>query len=110
MNTQVEIAFQQEDAGAEVLLGRGGLDVGELVAEGEPVAPDVDVDERDRYWVRFTSGKTGKPRSFPNSQRNIALQAIYIAAEFSYQPRDVESALAKDGLRWVCPEAVATLK
>ncbi|MDJ0015492.1 class I adenylate-forming enzyme family protein [Rhodococcus erythropolis] len=89
MNTAREIEFQMEDAHASILLGTGGLDIAKLIADGDPVTPEIEVNEQDPYWVRFTSGTTGQPRSFPNSQRNITIQCIYTAAELRYRSDDI---------------------
>jgi acyl-CoA synthetase (AMP-forming)/AMP-acid ligase II len=75
--------------GAGLLLGRGGVDVAELIAGAEPVAPDIEVGEQNPYWIRFTSGTTGQPRAFANSHRNITIQAVFGAAEFGYRPDDI---------------------
>jgi long-chain acyl-CoA synthetase len=89
MNTAGEIEFQMRDARAGLLLGRGGVDIAELIAGAEPGAPDIEVGEQDPYWIRFTSGTTGLPRAFANSHRNMTIQAVFSAAEFGYRYDDI---------------------
>ena len=89
LNTPTEVEFQLKEAGAKLVISEDGLSVREVIARGEQVVHESDVEETSPYWVRFTSGTTGLPRAFPNFQRNITLQALYMALDLGYRSDDV---------------------
>ncbi|GAB2810181.1 acyl-CoA synthetase [Streptomyces chlorus] len=89
MNSPKEIAFQISEAGADLTISAAGPTVLDVIDRGRPdVVHEADVEETSPYWVRFTSGTTGLPRMFPNSQRNISLQALHMALDLRYRSDD----------------------
>lgn len=92
MNTDDEIQYQMREADAVILLSPEsghGPSAEELIASGEPdTPPRIDVDETSPFWVRFTSGTTGRPKGYAMSHRAVTLMAHYAHAEFHYRSDD----------------------
>ncbi|MEV0973248.1 amino acid adenylation domain-containing protein [Microtetraspora glauca] len=90
------------DAGARVVLTRGGvtvpglptLDLDHLVTvPGEPVKlPRVGAD--DLAYVLYTSGSTGAPKGVEVTHGNLAAYVSGLATELRLGPRDVQLAVA----------------
>ncbi|MGW1403450.1 class I adenylate-forming enzyme family protein [Streptomyces sp. NPDC002405] len=90
MSSAREIEFQISEAKVDLTISAAGPTVLDIIGRGERgVEPGADVEETSPYWVRFTSGTTGLPRMFPNSQRNISLQALHMAVDLRYRSDDV---------------------
>jgi acyl-CoA synthetase (AMP-forming)/AMP-acid ligase II len=88
MNSASEIAFQLADSGAKLLLSPETTPVEAVIDAGRPNPTQADIDENAPFWVRFTSGTTGKPRCYSVSHRAISLLAQQLAMELNYRSDD----------------------
>lgn len=88
MSSTSDIEFQLVDAGAVLLLSPDTRSVESVIDSGQPEPPLVDVDEDSPFWVRFTSGTTGKPRCYTVSHRATVLLFQQLAMEFHYGSDD----------------------
>jgi acyl-CoA synthetase (AMP-forming)/AMP-acid ligase II len=75
--------------------GGTGANFEELLAFGDPHAPDMDVDLDDVAWLFYTSGTTGRPKGAMLSHRNLLRTTVSCLAEVcSFRPEDVVLHLA----------------
>ncbi|TGD83915.1 long-chain fatty acid--CoA ligase [Mycolicibacterium sp. CH28] len=88
MNRADEIDHQLHETGAIMMLSAEGLTAEEVIANGEPEPPRVDVDELSPFWIRFTSGTTGRPRGYAVSHRAVSLMIQQMAIELRYDADD----------------------
>lgn len=84
MSTDAEVAYQTAEAGARHVISPRGLSLTDLIASGNAVNPEVESSEDDPYWVRFTSGTTGRPRGFVWSHRAVVHLFDGIAVDLRY--------------------------
>ncbi|MDF2233629.1 AMP-binding protein [Albimonas sp. CAU 1670] len=81
----------------------------EVLAQGAPTPPTVEVEESDPFYFNLTSGTTGLPKSYLLSQYNNAtLAPMFIG--FDCSPRDVMMtvfpAFGRVGFAWIGAAAV----
>ncbi|MEU7985054.1 amino acid adenylation domain-containing protein [Streptosporangium canum] len=92
-----------EDAGAHVVLTRGGvaavpgvttLDADDLAAVGGGPAELPEVRAGDLAYVLYTSGSTGTPKGVEVTHGNLAAYVAGLASELRLGPRDVQPVVA----------------
>lgn len=89
--TKAEIEWQLADVKADNFVSNtgDGWTVSQVLNAGTEKDPGVDVDPMGYFWIRFTSGTTGKPKAVATTQ--IAAAALFegLAREIDYTPEDV---------------------
>ena len=63
--------------------------VDELIAQGRPTAPDVQLSPEDILYVGYTSGTTGTPKGALISHRGVVGGFLYKALAYGLSDRDV---------------------
>ncbi len=91
---QVAEAVRQQVPAVKTFVGMGGqlqdyaLDYENLMAEGSPGEPDVEVREEDDYYLNLTSGTTGLPKSYMLTHYNNATLIIDMTQMFHIHEGD----------------------
>ena len=60
-----------------------------LIAESDPEAPNIVVDESDAYAFIYTSGTTGRPKGVVHEHRDMIEHSLICIAEAGYRRDDV---------------------
>lgn len=87
--TRAEVQWQLGDVSATRLVssnGEGGWSVADVLAKGTDTGPDDPADPHGYFWIRFTSGTTGRPKAVATTQQASAALFTGLATELGCVP------------------------